>query len=315
MRTLNKIGQQPELTACAIEHNIDIVYVQDKIPSRRSKNKILQYWQWMDVCLSIGVEKLSQCSHRWCRNVFSPRARKLLNIIEKIQPRMIIATFNGTPAQRSFPATALPTLVTKQTSTPYITSYLPLFVTFLNNVFIIGGDMNTQIGKNVNNKFSLDNLPNRNGEHLADFTLENGLTYLKIKFQKRKGKNTAKAHIGYILVNKKRINSTLNCEAYSSFERVSSDHRTVTEKIRLSIRRNATQTTKTAHYYWSMLNNRDVSNKHTIALRNNFDALQEISETLTPYDEYENFVNAHEETAAKWIPTKLRGNIEYPRRH
>ena len=31
------------------------------------------------------------------------------------------------------------------------------------NVFIIGGEMNAQIGKNVNNKFSLHNSPNRNG--------------------------------------------------------------------------------------------------------------------------------------------------------
>ena len=56
------------------------------------------------------------------------------------------------------------------------------------NVLIIGGDMNAQIGKNINNKFSLHNKTNRNGEHLTDFTLENRLTCLNIKFQKRKGK-------------------------------------------------------------------------------------------------------------------------------
>ena len=33
------------------------------------------------------------------------------------------------------------------------------------HVLIIGGDMNTQISKNVNNKFSLYNSSNRNGEH------------------------------------------------------------------------------------------------------------------------------------------------------
>ena len=33
------------------------------------------------------------------------------------------------------------------------------------NVLIIGGDMNLQIGKNENNKFVLDNLPNRNDEY------------------------------------------------------------------------------------------------------------------------------------------------------
>ena len=41
-------------------------------------------------------------------------------------------------------------------------------------------------------------------------------------------------------------------------------------------------------------------------LRKKFDSLQEISEVLTPNDEYENFVNAHIEEAAECIPTKLR---------
>ena len=40
--------------------------------------------------------------------------------------------------------------------------------------------------------------------------------------------NNAKAQLDYILMNKKWINSTLNCEAYSSFEEVSSDHRIIT---------------------------------------------------------------------------------------
>ena len=52
----------------------------------------------------------------------------------------------------------------------------------INNVLIIGGDMNAQIGKNVNNKFSLYHSPNRNGEHLTDFILEYGLTWLNTKF-------------------------------------------------------------------------------------------------------------------------------------
>ena len=42
-----------------------------------------------------------------------------------------------------------------------------------------------------------------------------------------------------------------------------------------------------------------------ITLRIKFDPLQEISETLTPNDKYENFVNAFMEAAAEFIPTKL----------
>ena len=50
----------------------------------------------------------------------------------------------------------------------------------------------------------------------------------------------------------------------------------------------------------------DISDKYTITLTNKFDALQEISETLTPNDEYENFVNAHMEAVAECIPIKLK---------
>ena len=48
--------------------------------------------------------------------------------------------------------------------------------------------------------------------------------------------------------------------------------------------------------------------KYTLTVRNKFKALQEKSETYTPNDEYENFINAHLEAAAtaECIPTKQR---------
>ena len=42
------------------------------------------------------------------------------------------------------------------------------------------------------------------------------------------------------------------------------------------------------------------------ALSNKYDALQEQTETHTPKEEYENFVNVHIEAAAEFIPTKQR---------
>ena len=53
---------------------------------------------------------------------------------------------------------------------------------------------------------------------------------LNTNYQKREGKlwtytyaNNTKAQIDYILINKKWKNSAMNCEAYSSFEGVSTD--------------------------------------------------------------------------------------------
>ena len=117
--------------------------------------------------------------------------------------------------------------------------------------------------------------------------------------------NNTKAQIDYVFINKKCNNSALNCEAYSSFEGVSFDHRIVTAKIRLSLRKNATRT-KAVHNDWSLLNNRHIRDKYALTLRNKFNALQEKTETHTPNDEYENFINAYLETAAECIPSKQR---------
>ena len=96
----------------------------------------------------------------------------------------------------------------------------------------------------------------------------------------------------------------MNCEAYSSFEGVFSDHRIVTAKLRLTLRKNATRTATTKHYDWALLNNRDIWDKYVLDLRKWFETLQEKIEKGTLNDEYENFVEAHLEAASKCIPTK-----------
>ena len=118
--------------------------------------------------------------------------------------------------------------------------------------------------------------------------------------------NNNKAQIDHVFINKKWKNSAMNCEAYSSFEGVSSDHRIVTAKIRLSLRKNATRTATTKHYDWALLNNRDIRDKYVLELRNRFETRQEKTEKGTLNHEYENFVDAHLEAASKCIPTKPR---------
>ena len=49
-------------------------------------------------------------------------------------------------------------------------------------------------------------------------------------------------------MNKKCINSALNCKACPAFNRVSFDHRIVSANIHLSLRRNKTQITKASQY-------------------------------------------------------------------
>ena len=126
----------------------------------------------------------------------------------------------------------------------------------------------------------------------------------------------SKAQIDYVFINKKWKNSAINCKACSSFEGVSSDHWILTAKIRLSLRKNATQIVTTKHYDLALLNNRDIRDKYVVELRNRFEILPEKTEKDITNDEYENFVNAYIEAAAKCIPTKPRtmGNVSGERK-
>ena len=102
------------------------------------------------------------------RMLIGPRAQKSLNSIEKIQRRITEATFNGKPSTIIIYCYILTNVSEK---TDLITFYNALFSLVQripkHNDLIIGVDINAQIGKNVNLKFPLHNLSNRNGEYLT----------------------------------------------------------------------------------------------------------------------------------------------------
>ena len=109
--------------------------------------------------------------------LIGPRALKTFNIIERIQPRMMAVTFNGNP-RATIISCYSPTNVSEETELVAFYDELSSLVRSIpkHNVLVIGGDMNAQIGKNGNNKYSLLNTSNRNGRHVTDFMIENRLT-------------------------------------------------------------------------------------------------------------------------------------------
>ena len=56
--------------------------------------------------------------------------------------------------------------------------------------------------------------------------------------------NNNKFQIDYILISRKWKNSMHNCEAYNSFSSIGSDHRLLTAKIKLSLRKAKTPARK-----------------------------------------------------------------------
>ena len=118
--------------------------------------------------------------------LIGPRALKTLNSIEGIQTRMLEGTFNGNH-RATIISCYSPTNVSEETELVDFYTELSSLVRSIpkHNLLVIGGDMNAQIGKNGNNKYSLHNTSNRNGQLLTDFMIENRLTCLNTNYQKR----------------------------------------------------------------------------------------------------------------------------------
>ena len=253
VRALNRIGPLPKLTASAVEHNINIICIQEH---RYTHSEVIKYHDtvngWMLATVSAWKNSVN-ATEGGVGILIGPKALKSLYSIKRIQPSMMVATFNGNP-RATIISCFSPTNVSEETELIAFYDVQSSLVRCIpkHNVLVIGGDMNPQIGKNGKQKYSQHNSSNRNGQHLTDFMIENRLTCLNTNLQKRKGKlwtytyaNNTKAQIDYVFINKKWKNSSINCEAYSSFEGVSSDHRIITAKIWLSLRRNATRTATT----------------------------------------------------------------------
>ena len=224
VRTLNRIGQLPELTASAVEHKINIICIQEY---RYTHTEDIKYHDtgngWTLATVSAWKNSVN-ATVGGVGMLIGQRALKTFNSIEKIRPRMTAGTFNGNPRVTIIFCYS-PTNVSEETELVAFHNEQSSLVRSIPkyNVLVIGRGMNAQIGKNGNNKYSLHNTSNRNGQHLTDLMIKNRLTCLNTNYQKREGKlwtytyaNNSKALIDYVFINKKWKNSAMNCEAYSS---------------------------------------------------------------------------------------------------
>ena len=67
----------------------------------------------------------------------------------------------------------------------------------------------------------------------------------------------------------------LNWEAYNSFTSVNSDHRSVSAKIRLSLRMHKNNGRKKVNYNWNeLLSDNNIKSEYSVDVRNRFEALQ-----------------------------------------
>ncbi|XP_038053581.1 craniofacial development protein 2-like [Patiria miniata] len=177
--------------------------------------------------------------------LLSRRARKALQSVNSLSPRVLVATFDGNPATTVVVASS-PHNHSEEADVEQfyldlraVAEQVPVhhFLTFL-------GDFNAWIGRD-DALFTYHDETNRNGEHLVSFIEEHNLLAANTMFQKRPSKfwthkdraSDDKCQLNYILVRRKWRNSVVNAEAFSTFETVNSDHRVVSMKVKLSLRR------------------------------------------------------------------------------
>ena len=114
VRTLNRIGQLPELIASAVKHKIDIICIQEH---RYTHTENIKYHEtgngWSLVTASAWKNSVN-AAVGGVGLLIEPRALKTLNSIEKIQPKMMAATFNGNPRATIIPCYS-PTNVSEET--------------------------------------------------------------------------------------------------------------------------------------------------------------------------------------------------------
>ena len=94
VRTWNRIGQLQELTAFAIDHKTDIICIQEH---RYTYSKDIKYHDTGNGWMLATASAWKNSVNATIGGVGMPQALKTLNGIEKIHPRMLVATFNVNP--------------------------------------------------------------------------------------------------------------------------------------------------------------------------------------------------------------------------
>ena len=146
VRTLNRIGQLPELTASAVEYKIGIICIQE---NRYTHTEDIKYHEtgngWMLVTISAWKNSVN-ASVGVVGMLIGPRSLKTLNSIERIQPRMMAATFNGNLKATIISCYSL-TNVSEETKLITFYDELSSLVRSIpkHKLLVIDGDMNAQI--------------------------------------------------------------------------------------------------------------------------------------------------------------------------
>ena len=105
----------------------------------------------------------------------------------------------------------------------------------------------------------------------------------------------------------------LNCNAYNTFEGVSSDHRIVSGTFQLSLRATKKQSQTSPRLDWKQLkSDPHLKDRFCLALSNRYEALLSETESPSTDEKYSAFVAAHNEVANENVPLKTKIKYRAP---
>ena len=246
------------------------------------------------------------------------RAHELLVSVERVSDRILKAQFRGNPSMTIIVAYAPTESADDAIKDQY---FEQLRVTLdsvpLHDFLAVLTDANARFGPD-DALYTYNKATNSNGKRHLEIMEEYKLLSANTLFKKRNGKlwtwrspqNTLH-QIDYILVRSKWRNSVKNCEAYSSFSPLNSDHRVVTARVSLSLRSTKPDNgMRVEKYIWSDLaTDEELQKNYSVEVRNRYQALQETDDEGSLIPDYSKFVTASAEAAEeclKKVPRKKK---------
>ena len=243
-RTISETSRKQELLHSMCKQGIDLLGIQEH---RIIHNEPIKYEKvpGYTIITSSAWRNEMMAATGGIGIVINDKAMESLSGVESRGDRNLIVNFTGNPKTS--------VIVTYSPSNEYPGDEIEKYYTDLrgciksipaHNFLLILGDFNASFGKE-DARHTMHQNTNRNGKLLLDLIMEKNLVVTNTYFQKRVGKlwtfmdpDGNKAQIDYIIVRRKWINSVQNCEAYSTFANVGSDHRIISANIQLSLKSN-----------------------------------------------------------------------------
>ncbi len=286
-RTIRETARKEELLHSMSEQSIDILGVQEhriihddplkyeKVPGYTIITASAWRNDMMAATGGVGI-------------VISNKAMKSLSGVTVRGNRNLIVNFTGNP-KTSIIVTYSPTNASSKDEIDKYYDDLRGCIDSIptHNFLMLLGNFNARLGKE-DARHTMHLSTNRNGNYLVDLIMEKDLIVTNTYFKKHDGKlwtflgpGGYKAQIDYIITRRKWRNPVLNCEAYSTFTNVGSDHRVVSARIRLSLKANCKSPPKRVIYKWNEFSRDKDLQESSIEVRNRFSALTEDSQTDT----------------------------------